>query len=71
LDHAINDLFVLGWERTQFQDHECHLNQLVEIASRALSPAINDPFTAIQCIDRLAEALRVFAQQDQPSPYRL
>ncbi len=70
LARAISDLFVLGWERTQLQDHEYHLNQLVEIAARALSPAINDPFTAIQCIDRLAEALRAFAQHDRPSPYR-
>jgi uncharacterized membrane protein len=70
LDRALNDLFVLGWERTQLQDHEYHLNQLVEIAVRALSPAINDPFTAMQCLDRLTEALRSFAQQDQPSPCR-
>jgi uncharacterized membrane protein len=70
LSRAINHRVVLGWERTQLQDHEYHLNQLVEIAVRALSPAINDPFTAMQCIDRLTEALRGFARLDRPSPYR-
>ena len=70
LERALNEVVVLGRERTQLQDHEYHLNQLVEIAMRALSPAINDPFTAVQCIDRLTEALCAFAQLDPPSPYR-
>ena len=36
------------------QDVEFAIDQLVEIAVRALSPGIHDPFTAITCIDRLA-----------------
>lgn len=70
LVRALNGVVALGWERTQLQDVEYHLNQLVEIAMRALSPAINDPFTAMQCVDRLTEALSVVAQLDPPSPYR-
>ena len=42
----------------------------MEIASRALSPGINDPFTAIRCIDRLSAGLSRLAQTNFPSPYR-
>lgn len=40
--------------------------QLVEIAVRALSPGINDPFTATSCVDRLAEALGRVAERPRP-----
>ncbi|MBK6929297.1 MAG: DUF2254 domain-containing protein [Comamonadaceae bacterium] len=49
----LNDAFVLGNQRTATQDVEFSFHQLVEIAMRALSPGINDPFTAIACVDRL------------------
>lgn len=49
--------FTIGDERTLQQDPEYAVDQLVEIAIRALSPGINDPFTAIACIDRLGEGL--------------
>ncbi|UZE96510.1 DUF2254 domain-containing protein [Alkalimarinus alittae] len=48
---------ILGGQRTPEQDVEFTINQLVEIAVRALSPGINDPFTALACIDRLGAAL--------------
>ena len=35
------------------------LNALVEVGLRALSPGINDPYTAMSCIDRLADGLRI------------
>ncbi|PSB03995.1 DUF2254 domain-containing protein [Merismopedia glauca] len=66
----IDDAFVLGSQRTQQQDVEFSLNQLVEIAVRALSPGINDPFTAIRCIDQLSAALCHLAQREIPSAYR-
>lgn len=43
----------LGAYRTPVQDPEFAIHQLVEIALRALSPGINDPYTAITCIDKL------------------
>ena len=46
------------------------VDQLVEIAVRALSPGIHDPFTAMACIDRLGIALAHAAQRESPSPYR-
>ena len=54
---AIDDAIVIGRERTPVQDIEFSVRQLVEMALRALSPGINDPFTAIAVIDRLAASL--------------
>ena len=70
LTHQINNAFILGNERNEQQDIEFPINQLVEIALRAISPAVNDPFTAIRCIDRLSAGLSRLAQRDFPSPYR-
>ena len=70
LTDRINDAFILGKERTEQQDVEFPIAQLVEIALRAISPAVNDPFTAIRCIDRLSAGLSRLAQRDFPSPYR-
>lgn len=70
LTDQIDDAFILGNERTEEQDVEFPILQLVEIALRAISPAVNDPFTAIRCIDRLSAGLSHLAQRDFPSPYR-
>ena len=50
LDAAVR----IGFERTLEQDPGLGLRQLVDLACKALSPAINDPYTAIQAIERLA-----------------
>jgi uncharacterized membrane protein len=68
---AIDESFVRGSVRTPMQDFEFVVHQLVEIAVRALSPGINDPYTAISCIDRLASGLARLARRKIPSPYRL
>ena len=70
LVEQLNDAFVFGNQRTATQDVEFSLHQLVEIAVRALSPGINDPFTAIACLDRLGSALCRLARRDAPSPLR-
>jgi uncharacterized membrane protein len=62
--------FVVGAQRTAAQDIEFSISQLVEIAVRALSPGINDPFTAVRCVDRLSSALCGLVQRQMPSPYR-
>ena len=54
---TIRKAFVIGAERSPAQDLEYVLRQLVDIALRALSPGINDPFTAIAVVDRLGAAL--------------
>jgi uncharacterized membrane protein len=66
----VNAVFVLGNQRTDAQDIEFAVHQLVEIAARALSPGVNDPFTAIACVDRLGSALCRLARRELPSPYR-
>jgi uncharacterized membrane protein len=70
LAESLQAAFILGPERTATQDMEFPVHQLVEIAVRALSPGINDPFTAIMCVDRLGAALCQLAERAIPSPYR-
>ncbi|MBF2015278.1 MAG: DUF2254 domain-containing protein [Rivularia sp. T60_A2020_040] len=70
IQQQINKAFIFGRERTEQQDIEFPIAQLVEIALRALSPSLNDPFTAIRCIDQLSAALSRLVQKDFPSPYR-
>jgi uncharacterized membrane protein len=70
LTEAIRETFILGVQRLRLQDVEFALKQLVEIAVRALSPGINDPFTAITCLDRLGAALSRLAGRDIPSACR-
>ena len=65
------DCFVTGRSRTTVQDAEYGFNQLVEIGARALSPGINDPFTAITCLGHLGAALRHILRCEIPSPYLL
>jgi uncharacterized membrane protein len=57
----------IGPERTMYQDTAFGFRQLVDIAEKALSPAINDPTTAVQCIDRLHDLLRRVAVRPMPS----
>jgi uncharacterized membrane protein len=66
----ISAAFVLGNQRTPVQDVEFSVSQLVEIAVRALSPGVNDPFTAVACVDRLGAALSQLAQREMPSAER-
>lgn len=66
----MNAAFVLGSQRMAAQDFEFSFDQLVEIAVRALSPGINDPFMAIACVDRLGSALRRLAGREMPASAR-
>src|SRR5271170_576387 len=54
---ALGGAHIIGPQRTLTQDVSFGFDQLVEIAVRALSPAVNDPFTAMTCIDWLGENL--------------
>lgn len=70
---AINTLlgaFLLGGERTPIDDIRYQFQQLTDIVVRALSPGINDPFTAINGIDRMTSALVQIARRPRPSAYR-
>jgi len=54
---ALDRAHVTGRHRTLAQDPVFAVDQLVEIAIRALSPAVNDTFTALTCIDWLTDGL--------------
>jgi len=62
--------FAIGVSRTPTQDLSFLSNQLIEIAIRALSPGVNDPFTANECIDQLSKMLNELSRRSLPSQYR-
>lgn len=59
----IRDAAVLSYHRTPVQDIEFSIAQIVEVAIRALSPSINDSFTAITCVDRLGQGFCSIAKR--------
>lgn len=67
----VREAFLIGRTRTSNQDVEFALHQLVEVAARALSPGVNDPFTAITCIDHLTTALLHLMRREFPPRYRV
>ena len=59
--------FDLGPTRTLQQDIEFGILQIVDIALQAISPAVNDPSTAINCVDQLSRILIRFASREEPA----
>lgn len=62
--------YAMGQERTAHQNILFLADELVEILARALSPGINDPFTAINCINWFHSALKAMMRVKLPSPNR-
>jgi uncharacterized membrane protein len=65
-----NGALVVGPDRSSHQDAGFPIQQLVEVALHGLSPGINEPFTAITCLDRLGQGLVMLAGRAEPSPLR-
>jgi uncharacterized membrane protein len=63
LEAAVDRGVHIGRHRTLTQDSEFGIAQVVEIAIRALSPAVNDTFTGVACVDWLADALLTLAER--------
>jgi uncharacterized membrane protein len=63
LEAAIDRGIHIGRHRTLTQDSEFGIAQVVEIAIRALSPAVNDTFTGVACVDWLADALLTLGER--------
>ena len=63
---ALRRVHVTGPSRTLAQDIAFAVDQLVEIAIRALSPAVNDTFTAMTCIDWLGDGLSKITARWRP-----
>ncbi|MDP9329385.1 MAG: DUF2254 domain-containing protein [Actinomycetota bacterium] len=57
VSHALAQAHIVGSNRTLTQDLGFAVDQLVEVAIRAISPAVNDPFTALNCVDWLGDCL--------------
>jgi uncharacterized membrane protein len=71
VSRALRRAHISGSSRTLAQDLSFAVDQLVEIALRALSPAVNDTFTALTCIDWLGESLcRVTTRWRPPHVHR-
>lgn len=67
---ALRETVAAGSRRTALQDLRFLIDELVEIAARALSPGVNDPFTANACLDWLGAALADLADRGVPSRFR-
>jgi uncharacterized membrane protein len=64
---ALTESHIVGPNRTLTQDPGFAIDQLVEVAIRALSPAVNDTFTALNCIDWLGDCLCRACAEPLPS----
>jgi uncharacterized membrane protein len=64
LKERVRSCFSLGDSRTPTQDLEFLIDELVEIGMRALSPGVNDPFTAVTAIHWMGAALAKLADRD-------
>jgi uncharacterized membrane protein len=71
LTHQVQQSISFGADRTSRQDVAYAGQQLVEVALHALSPGVNEPFTAVSCIDRLSQGLARLARRQPPSAHRL
>jgi uncharacterized membrane protein len=65
----LESVHITGPLRTLSQDIAFGIDQLVEIAIRALSPAVNDTFTAMTCIDWLGDSLSKIAVEWHPQVF--
>jgi uncharacterized membrane protein len=66
VSHAMARAHIVGPNRTLTQDLGFAIDQLAEVAIRALSPAVNDTFTALNCIDWLGDCMCRAARQPLP-----
>jgi uncharacterized membrane protein len=58
--------FDIGPTRTLQQDVEFGIIQIVDIALRAMSPGVNDPSTAISCVDQLSRIMILWTNRRPP-----
>jgi uncharacterized membrane protein len=63
-EQPLRGAITLGRDRTYAQDPKYPIRMLVDIAIKALSPAINDPTTAVQAIDQIEDLLRRLARKN-------
>jgi uncharacterized membrane protein len=67
---ALRTCVVLGRQRTVDQDAGFGLEQLMDVALRALSAGVNDPSTARMCLHAIGTLLGRLAEREMPGPFR-
>ncbi len=67
---SLNGLYAIGDSRTIEQDVMFGVRQIVDIALKALSPGINDPTTAVTCLENLGALLIAAAHRQMPPRLR-
>lgn len=70
-DRDVTRFFLIRGERTFVQDPAFGFRQLVDVAIRALSPAVNDPTTGVQAIDRISDLLAIAGSRPDPTGLRV
>jgi uncharacterized membrane protein len=70
VERRVRGLIALGVERTIEQDPAFAIRIMVDIAIRALSPAVNDPTTAVQILNHLGDTLRLVGATPLPDTAR-
>jgi uncharacterized membrane protein len=71
VESELGAALVVGNERTPDQDLDFSVRRIVEIAQRSLSPSVNDPTTALYCIDRLRQTFVRLADRRPPATLRV
>jgi uncharacterized membrane protein len=67
-ERRLRGMIALGVERTIEQDPAFAVRIMVDIANKALSPAVNDPTTAVQVLNHLGDTLRMIGSTPLPVP---
>lgn len=63
LEQAVDEALRVGFERTSAQDVGLGLQQLLDVADKALSPGVNDPTTAVHAVSHIAALLSSIGQR--------
>lgn len=71
VEDAVRDAILVASERDVAEDALYGIQQLADIALRAISPSVNDPTTAVTCVGYLAACLERLAGREFPPPRRL
>lgn len=71
VEHGVLDAMELGPERTPAHDLRFPVRQLADVALRGVSPSTNDPTTAANAMNSLADILVRIARQERPAAVRL
>jgi uncharacterized membrane protein len=70
VQERLRSAFDLGRQRSVTQDPLFGIEQMADVAVKALSPSINDPTSAAQAVDQIATAVGILQSRELPSPAR-